>query len=176
VKTLLTAEQIATRVGELADEITQAYRGRVPVLVGVLKGSVYFLADLVRRLRCDHEVDFISVSSYGDSTETSGVVRLLKDLDLDVTGRDVLLVEDIVDTGMSLDYIRRNLLSREPRSFAICALLDKPARRVVEVAVDYVGFTIPNAFVVGYGLDYAERFRHLPYVAVTEPGDLEPET
>ncbi len=159
-------------MGELGAEISRDYEGRVPVLVGILKGSVLFLSDLIRSLSITVEVDFISISSYGRETVSSGSVRLLKDLELDVGGRDVLVVEDIVDTGSSLDYIRRNLLARQPRSLAIAALLDKPSRRVTPVEVAYVGFTVPDAFVVGYGLDYQERYRGLPEVGVLTPEEI----
>jgi hypoxanthine phosphoribosyltransferase len=172
VKTHISPERISARIEEMAREISRDYAGRVPILVGILKGSVFFLSDLVRRLTCDHEIDFISISSYGHSTESSGIVRLMKDLETDVSGRDLLIVEDIVDTGISLDYIRRNLLSRAPKSLAVCTLLDKKERRQMDAPLDYVGFQIPNEFVVGYGLDFAERFRHLSGVAVLEPGDL----
>jgi hypoxanthine phosphoribosyltransferase len=172
LRTLLTGQEISTRVADLARDISKDYEGRVPILVGLLKGSVFFMADLMRRLSCEHEVDFISISSYGDSTRSSGVVRLLKDLECDVSGREVIVIEDIIDSGNSLDYIRRNLLSRDPRSLAICALLDKRERRECHVPVDYVGFVIPNEFVVGYGLDYAERFRHFNEITVIEAEDL----
>jgi hypoxanthine phosphoribosyltransferase len=172
LRTLLAEDQIAARVRDMAAKISQDYEGKAPILVGILKGSVFFLSDLVRRLTCDHEVDFISISSYGDSVSTSGVVRLLKDLDKDITGRHVLVVEDIIDSGTSLEYIRRNLLSRDPESVAIATLLDKRERREMHVPVQYVGFVIPNEFVVGYGLDYAERYRNLNYVAVLEQEDL----
>jgi hypoxanthine phosphoribosyltransferase len=173
MRTLIDTDKIARRTRELAEEISRDYEGRIPVLVGLLKGSVYFLADLIRYLECDHEVDFISISSYGSSTESSGVVRLLKDLERDVSGRDLIIVEDIIDSGISLDYIRRNLESREIRSLRICTLLDKKERREREVEVHYVGFVIPNEFVVGFGLDFAERFRNLSEVAVMESQDLE---
>jgi hypoxanthine phosphoribosyltransferase len=160
-------------VAELGREISRDYEGRVPVLVGILKGSVVFLSDLVRHLDLKLEVDFISISSYGDGTSSSGTVRLLKDLDLDVSGRDVLVVEDIVDSGLSLAYIRKNLAARNPRSIAIAALLDKRERRTNEVKVDYVGFQVPDEFVVGYGLDYQELYRGLPHVAILGPDDIE---
>lgn len=172
MKTLLTGEDIYSRIRELAEQLSRDYGDRIPILVGLLKGSVFFLSDLVRNLTIDHEVDFISISSYGNSVTSSGVVRLLKDLEQDISGRDVIVVEDIIDSGNSLDYIRRNILSRDPSHLAICTLLDKRERRECHVPVDYVGFVIPNEFVVGYGLDYAERFRHLSEVAVIEPGDL----
>lgn len=172
MKSLITGEEISARVNDLARDISRDYESRVPILVGLLKGSVFFMADLMRRLTIDHEVDFISISSYGDSTRSSGVVRMLKDLERDISGRDVIVIEDIIDSGNSLDYIRRNLLSRDPRSLAICTLLDKRERRECHVPVDYVGFVIPNEFVVGYGLDYAERHRNLYEIAVLEAEDL----
>jgi hypoxanthine phosphoribosyltransferase len=157
-------------------EISRDYLGRVPILVGILKGSVVFLSDLVRHLCCDIEVDFISISSYGDGTTSSGTVRLLKDLDLDVSDRDVLVVEDIVDSGLSLQYIRKNLAARNPRSLSFAALLDKRERRgATGIFIDYVGFPVPDAFVVGYGLDYRERYRGLPYVATMGEVDLKEE-
>jgi hypoxanthine phosphoribosyltransferase len=171
VEVLITREEIDRRIGELAAEISSDYRGQSPLLVGILKGSTLFLADLVRRLDVPHEVDFISISSYGNEQRSSGVVRLLKDLDCDITGRDVLLVEDIVDTGLTLHYIRQNLGTRRPRSLRVVALLDKQERREVDVQVEYVGFVIPDRFVVGYGLDYAEQYRELPHVAVMGPDE-----
>ncbi|MBU1700132.1 MAG: hypoxanthine phosphoribosyltransferase [Candidatus Eisenbacteria bacterium] len=173
MRTLINTESIAIRTRQLAEEISRDYEGRVPVLVGLLKGSVYFLSDLIRYMSCEHEVDFISISSYGSSTESSGIVRMLKDLERDVSGRDLIIVEDIIDSGISLDYICRNLASRNIRSLRICTLLDKRDRREREVDVHYVGFIIPNEFVVGFGLDFAERFRHLSEIAVMESEDLE---
>ncbi len=169
---LITREAIDRRVDELAGEITRDYGPDADlILVGVLKGSFMFMSDLMRRLPIPHEVDFMSVSSYGDGTSSSGVVRLLKDLDTDVSGRDLLLVEDIVDSGRSLAYMRDSLQIRRPRSFRTCALLDKVDRREVDVKVDYVGFAIPDKFVVGYGMDYAERHRELPYIGVLDPAE-----
>jgi hypoxanthine phosphoribosyltransferase len=159
-------------VAELGQEISRDFSGRVPILVGILKGSVVFLSDLVRHLDIQVEVDFISISSYGDGTASSGTVRLLKDLDLDVGGREVLVVEDIVDSGLSLAYIRKNLAARNPRSISIVALLDKRERRTREVQVDYVGFRVPDAFVVGYGLDYREHYRGLPHVVVLDEQEI----
>ena len=135
------------------------------ILLGVLKGALFFLADLSREISVVAEIEYMSVASYGKSTQSSGVVRILKDLDRDIDGADVLLVEDIVDTGLTLEYLLRILASRRPRSLKVCSLLNKPARRVVDVPVDYVGFTIPDEFVVGYGLDYDQRYRNLPYIA-----------
>lgn len=167
-RVLIDHQEIDERVGELARLITEDYRDRDLVVVGILKGAFVFLADLVRRVDLPLEVDFVAVSSYGKDTVTSGVVRVIKDLDLDIRGRDVLLVEDIVDTGLTLDYIARMLLQREPASLEICALLNKPEARKVDIEVKYCGFDIPPVFVVGYGLDYAERYRQLPYVGVLE--------
>jgi len=171
MQVLLSAEQIRGRQRELAREVSRDFLGKNPVLVGILKGSVFFLADFVRHLELDHEIDFISISSYASGISSSGTVRLLKDLDRDISGRDVLIVEDIIDSGLSLSYLRKNLLSRNPRSLAILALLDKRVARERQVYVDYVGFEIEDRFVVGYGLDYAERFRELPHVAVLEESD-----
>ena len=160
-------------MSELGEEISRDYAGRVPVMIGILKGAVVFLADLVRALSIDVEVDFMAISSYGRGTVSSGTVRLLKDLDLDISGRDVLVVEDIVDSGLSLDYIRRNLETRHPRSLSLVALLDKRERRQAGVDVGYVGFPVPDAFVVGYGLDFRELYRGLPEVAVLSPEEIE---
>jgi len=169
---LLTGDQIERRVRELGEQISRDYAGRVPVLIGLLKGSVLFLSDLVRILTIDVEIDFISISSYRNRSTTSGSVRLFRDLDSDIHGRDVLIVEDIIDSGLSLDYICKMLLARSPRSFAIAALLDKRVERRAEVPVDYIGFPIPDRFVVGYGLDYRERYRGLPHVAALDAAEL----
>ncbi len=160
-------------MGELGEEISCDYAGRVPVVIGILKGAAVFLADLVRALTIDVEVDFMAISSYGRGTVSSGTVRLLKDLDLDISGRDVLVVEDIVDSGLSLDYIRRNLETRHPRSLSLVALLDKREHRQTGVDVGYIGFPVPDAFVVGYGLDFRELYRGLPEVAVLSPEEIE---
>ncbi len=164
-ETLVSAEDLERRVAELGAEISRDYEGRDLVMVGVLKGAVLFIADLMRALTVPCEVDFMAVSSYGSQTDSSGVVRILKDLDASVAGRDVLLVEDIVDSGLTLHYLLRNLGARDPRTLEVCALLTKPERRRVELPIRYVGFEIPNRFVVGYGLDYSQRYRNLPYVA-----------
>jgi hypoxanthine phosphoribosyltransferase len=150
----------------LVDEISEDYDGRDLLLVGVLKGAVFFMADLMRNIRVHCEVDFMAISSYGAATDSSGVVRILKDLDINIRDRHVLVVEDIIDSGLTLSYLVRNLSAREPASLEICALLTKPSRREIEVPVRYVGFEIPNRFVIGYGLDFAERYRNLPYVGV----------
>jgi hypoxanthine phosphoribosyltransferase len=167
-KVLLSKEEISSRVAEMAEEISRDYQGRELVLVGILKGAFVFLADLARRLRVPVEIDFVAVSSYGSDTESSGVVRIIKDLDLDIEGKHVLLVEDIVDTGLTLRYLTGMLRERGPASVEICALLNKPDARKVEIEVKYRGFEVPPLFVVGYGLDYAERYRQLPYVGVLE--------
>ena len=163
---LVQRDELAHRVRELGAEISADYEGRDLLLVGVLKGAFFFLSDLMRVLTVPCEVDFMAVASYGDSTSTSGVVRILKDLDAPIQGREVLIVEDIVDSGLTLSYLLRMLQAREPKSVEVCALLTKPERRKVELPIRYVGFEIPNRFAIGYGLDYAERYRNLPYVAV----------
>ena len=164
-KVLVPAEELQRRVGELAAQISRDYAGRDLVLVGVLKGAVFFLSDLMRQLEIPVEVDFMAVASYGSATKSSGVVRILKDLDAAIEGRDVLIVEDIVDSGLTLQYLLRNLAGRNPRSLEVCALLIKPERQKVDLPTRYVGFEIPNRFAIGYGLDHAERYRNLPYVA-----------
>jgi hypoxanthine phosphoribosyltransferase len=163
---LVQRDELAHRVKELAGEISRDYAGRELLLVGVLKGAVFFLSDLMRHLEADCEVDFMAVSSYGSSTDSSGVVRILKDLDISIEGRDVLIVEDIVDSGLTLSYLMRTLQARDPASLEVCALLTKPERRKVDLPIRYVGFEIPNRFAIGYGLDHLERFRNLPFVAV----------
>ena len=166
---LLTDGQIRARVGELGAQLSRDYDGRDPVLVSVLKGSIVFLADLVRGVELPLSIDIMEVSSYGAATETSGQVRILKDLSNPIEGRHVIVVEDIIDTGLTLNYLLRYLREKGPTSLRICCLLDKPARRLTEIPIDYVGFTIPDRFVVGYGLDYGERYRNLPYVGVLRP-------
>jgi hypoxanthine phosphoribosyltransferase len=168
---LVSAEDLQRRVGELAAEISRDYEGRDLVMIGVLKGAVLFLGDLMRHITVPCEIDFMAVSSYGSETDSSGVVRILKDLDSPIEGRDVLIVEDIIDSGLTLQYLLRNLRARNPGSVEVCALLTKPDRRRVELPIRYVGFEIPNRFVIGYGLDYAQQYRNLDYVAVlNEPG------
>ena len=171
---LIDEETLAGRVAELGTEVSADYDGRDLLLIGVLKGAVFFMADLMRHLTVPCEVDFMAISSYGDATDSSGIVRILKDLDINIEGRDVLVVEDIIDSGLTLSYLIRNLESREPASLEVCALLTKPSRREIDIPVRYVGFEIPNKFVVGYGLDFAERYRNLPYVGVLSE-DLIPE-
>jgi hypoxanthine phosphoribosyltransferase len=163
---LVQADDLQCRIRELGAEISRDYQGRDLLLVCVLKGAVFFLSDLMRSLTVSCEVDFMAVASYGSATESSGVVRILKDLDAAIEGRDVLIVEDIVDSGLTLQYLLRNLGARGPATLEVCALLTKPERRRVELSPRYVGFEIPDRFVVGYGLDHAERYRNLPYVAV----------
>jgi len=163
---LVGAEALQARVRELGEQISRDYAGRPLLLIGVLKGAVFFLSDLMRYIDIPVEVDFMAVASYGSATDSSGVVRILKDLDAAIEDRDVLIVEDIVDSGLTLQYLLRNLGSRDPRTLEVCALLTKPARRKVQLQAKYIGFEIEDRFVVGYGLDYAERHRNLPFVAV----------
>ena len=162
---LVPAEALQRRVKELAQDVSRDYAGKDLLLIGVLKGAVFFLSDLMRHLEIPVEVDFMAVASYGSATKSSGVVRILKDLDAAIEGRDVLIVEDIVDSGLTLQYLLRNLAGRNPASLEVCALLIKPERRKVDLKTRYVGFEIPNRFAIGYGLDHAERYRNLPYVA-----------
>jgi hypoxanthine phosphoribosyltransferase len=171
-ETLVDEESLRARVAELGEEISTDYAGRDPLLVGVLKGAVFFMADLMRQLTVPCEVDFMAISSYGAASDSSGVVRILKDLDTPIENRHVLVVEDIIDSGLTLSYLMRNLKARRPATLEVCALLTKPERREIDVPVRYVGFEIPNRFVVGYGLDFAERYRNLPYVGVLQE-DLE---
>ncbi len=171
---LIDADVLQERIRELGVEISSDYAGRELLLVGVLKGAIFFIADLMRELAVPCEIDFMAISSYGAATDSSGVVRILKDLDLNITGRDVLVIEDIIDSGLTLSYLMRTLRARRPGSLEICALLTKPERREIEVPVRYVGFEIENKFVIGYGLDYAERYRNLPYIGVLHP-DLIPD-
>jgi hypoxanthine phosphoribosyltransferase len=162
---LVPADALSHRVTELAAEVSRDYAGKDLVLIGVLKGAVFFLSDLMRQLEIPVEVDFMAVASYGSATKSSGVVRILKDLDAVIEGRDVLIVEDIVDSGLTLQYLLRNLAGRNPASLEVCALLIKPERRKVELQTRYVGFEIPDRFAIGYGLDHRERYRNLPFVA-----------
>ena len=172
---LVPQEELQARVDQLGAQISRDYEGRDLVLVAILKGAVPFLADLMRNLRVPCELDFMAVSSYGSATDSSGVVRILKDLDGSIEGRDVLIVEDIIDSGLTLHYLLRNLKARNPRSLEVCALLTKPERRRVELPIRYVGFEIPNCFAIGYGLDYEQRFRNLSYVAaLADQAEAEP--
>jgi hypoxanthine phosphoribosyltransferase len=170
---LVTEQQIRDKVAELASEVASDYppqpRGSELLLVGVLKGAVMFMTDLARALPVPVQLEFMAVTSYGSATSSSGVVRILKDLDRDITGRHVLVVEDVIDSGLTLSWLHKNLASRRPASLEVCALLRKPDAVKVDVPVKYVGFDIPNEFVVGYGLDYAERYRDLPYIGTLEP-------
>ncbi|MEA2426738.1 MAG: hypoxanthine phosphoribosyltransferase [Thermoleophilaceae bacterium] len=163
--TLVDEESLARRVRELGEQISKDYEGREIFLVGVLKGAVFFVADLMRHLDVDCAIDFMAVASYGSSTDSSGVVRILKDLDVSIEGKDVLIVEDIVDSGLTLNYLLRTLKARNPASVEVCALLTKPERLKVDLPIRYRGFEIPNEFAIGYGLDYGELYRNLPYVA-----------
>ncbi len=168
-KVLVTRDELEQRIDALARQISEDYAGKELLLVGVLKGAVFFMADLARRLTVPCALDFMAVSSYGSSTDSSGVVRILKDLDTEIEGRHVLIVEDIIDSGLTLSYLLKNLRSRRPASLEICALLTKPARRRASITCRYVGFEIPDEFVVGYGLDYAEHYRTLDFIGVLTP-------
>jgi len=172
-ETIVEAETLQERVRELGAELTRDYEGCDLFLMGVLKGAVFFVADLMRHIDLDCELDFMAVSSYGSLTDSSGVVRILKDLDAPIEGKDVLIVEDIVDSGLTLNYLLRNLRGRNPRSLEVCALLVKPGRRKIDLPIRYVGFEIPNQFVVGYGLDLDQRYRNLPYLAAVEDSEIE---
>lgn len=166
---LFTAEKLAQRVSELGQQITSDYEGKELLVIGVLKGANVFLSDLIRHIEIPIEIDFIAAASYGNSTESSGVVRLLKDLDYPIENRHVVLIEDLIDTGLTLHYLAENLKARLPASFKICTLLDKPERRKVAMEVDYKGFDIPDEFIVGYGIDYSQKYRNLPYIATLKP-------
>ena len=168
-KVLFTEEQIKLKIEELAEKISEDYRGKSVLLIGILRGATVFLADLARALRLPVEVDFMAVASYGSATKTSGVVRILKDLDEDIKDRHVLIVEDIVDTGLTLNYLVRNLKSRKPKSLEVCVLLKKESKKRVPLGIKYVGFTIPDKFVVGYGLDYDEKYRNLDCLCTLSP-------
>jgi len=170
---LFSSEQIQTRISELGAEIARDYAGRNPLLLGVLKGAVIFLSDLMRAVDLRLGVEFMAISSYGEATRSSGEVKIVKDLDVPIEGRDILIVEDIVDTGLTLSYLMANLRSRGAESVKLAALLNKQERRIREVQIDYLGFTIPDAFVVGYGLDFAERYRNLPYIAVIKDPSIQ---
>ncbi|KJS85552.1 MAG: hypoxanthine phosphoribosyltransferase [Peptococcaceae bacterium BICA1-8] len=168
-KILITEEDIKDKVKELGAMITRDYQGKDLLVICILKGAMVFMSDLVREIKVPLDIDTMVVTSYGSSTKSSGVVRILKDLDESVENRDLLIVEDIVDTGLTLKYLMDNIFSRGPKSVKICSFLDKPERRKVDIAPDYKGYSIPDEFVVGYGLDYAEKYRNLPYVGVLDP-------
>lgn len=166
VRIMLSEEKVNARIAELAKQISEDYAGRAVHLVCILKGSIFFTCELAKRITVPVTLDFMSVSSYGDDTKSSGVVKMVKDLDEPLQGKDVIVIEDIIDSGRTLSYLLENLSNRNPASLRLCTLLDKPERRVTEVKVDYTGFEIPDEFVVGYGLDYAQRYRNLPYIGV----------
>ncbi|HEX3015534.1 MAG TPA: hypoxanthine phosphoribosyltransferase [Desulfobacteria bacterium] len=168
-RVLFTAEELEAKVTELGEQISKDYQGQQLLVVGILKGAIIFMSDLVRKIKTPLTLDFMAVSSYGASTESSGVVRIMKDLERSIDNYHILIVEDIVDTGLTLKYLLENLRTRGPKSVKVCTLLDKPGRRKVDVHPDYNGFSIPDEFVVGYGLDYDEQFRHLPYIGILKP-------
>lgn len=168
-KVLISEEELASRIKAIGEEITADYAGKEILMIGVLRGAVIFMADLARAIKVPVAIDFMAVSSYGSSTSSSGVVRILKDLDEDVEGKHVLIVEDIIDSGLTLKYLLENLKSRKPASIKICTLLNKPERRKVDVDITYNGFIVPDEFVVGYGLDYAEKYRNLPFIGILKP-------
>ena len=168
-KILVTEEELAAKVQAIGAKISEDYAGKRPLLVSVLKGSIVFMADLMRAITIECDIDFMSCSSYGRSSKSSGVVRILKDLDNDINGRHIIVIEDILDSGLTLSYILELLQTRGAASIALCTLLDKPDRRKVDFTVSYPGFTIPDEFVVGYGLDYGELYRNLPYIGVLKP-------
>ncbi len=172
VKIIIPKRELKKRVKELGAKISKDYAGKELILIGILKGSFIFLADLIRQIKIPHEVDFLAVASYGQEIEGSGAVRLIKDLSANIEGKNVIIIEDIVDSGLTLNFIRKNLLLRNPKSLEIVTLLDRKERRKVQVPIKYVGFAVPNEFVVGYGLDLGERYRNLPYIAKVEGGKL----
>ena len=170
IKEILFSEEVLTkRIKELAEEISTDYKGKDLLVVGILKGSVIFAAELIKNISTPCEIDFMAVSSYGNSTETSGIVRILKDLDNNIEGKDILIVEDIVDTGVTLAYLLKYLKARKANSIEIVALLNKPARRTSDLDVKYIGFEVPDGFIVGYGIDYAEKYRNLPFIGILKP-------
>ena len=167
VETILFNEQVlANRVHELGEEISKDYADEEVLLVGILKGASVFLSDLIRHISIPAYIDYMVVSSYGNSAETSGVVRIIKDLEENIEGKNIIIIEDIIDTGLTLAFLKQNLLSRNPKSLKICTLLDKPARREKEILIDYKGFEVPDEFIIGYGIDYAEKYRNLPFVGL----------
>lgn len=169
MRTLISEEQLRQKVAQIGKQVSADYQDKNLLMVSVLKGSVVFMADLMREISIPCEIDFMCVSSYGSGTKTSGVVKIIKDLDIDLKDRDLLIVEDILDSGMTLSYIKEMLKQRGTKSIKICTLLDKPERRKADITPDYVGFTVPDEFVVGYGLDYDEKYRNLPYVGILKP-------
>ena len=169
LKVLVTEEELKTRIAELGEELYKRYEGHRPLFLGVLKGSFVFMADLMRAVTIPCSIDFLSVSSYGNGTASSGEVRILKDLDCSLEGKDLLIVEDILDSGMTLSFLLKTLSARNPASIRLCTFLDKPERRRVDIRPDYVGAEVPDKFIVGYGLDYAEKYRNLPYIGVLKP-------
>lgn len=166
IRVLIPEDKVDERIAQLGEQISQDYAGREVHLIGILKGSIFFICELAKRITVPVTMDFMSVSSYGAGTKSSGVVKLIKDLDEPINGKDVLIVEDIIDSGRTLSYLLKNLSSRQPNSIRLCTMLDKPERREVDVEVDYQGFRIPDEFVIGYGLDYDQRYRNLPYIGV----------
>ena len=172
-KVLLSEDQLSQKIAELGEEISKDYQGKEIVAICVLKGAILFMADLARAVKVPMALDFMAVSSYGNGTSTSGTVRILKDLDNSIEGKHVLVVEDIIDSGVTLKYLLKNLKSRKPASIKLCTLLNKPERRRVEVDIDYCGFTVPDYFLVGYGLDYAEKYRNLPFIGILKPAIYE---
>lgn len=166
ISVLLSEEEVDKRIQEIGKEITKEYEGKNIHLICVLKGGVFFMCELAKRIEVPVSMDFMAISSYGDDTESSGIIRIVKDLDQSITGKDVLVVEDIVDSGRTLSYLLEMLKDRKPNSLKLCTLLDKPDRRITDVKVDYTGFKIPDEFVVGYGLDYAQKYRNLPYIGI----------
>ena len=169
LRVLFSEEELKTRVSELGKEITEKFSGREPLFIGVLKGSFVFMADLVRSVGLKSSLDFMAVSSYGGGTTTTGAVKIMKDLNEDIAGKDIIIVEDILDSGVTLNYLRGYLQNRKPASITIATLFDKPARRKAPITADFVGFDVPDEFIVGYGLDYAEKYRNLPYIGVLKP-------
>ena len=173
---LIGPDELSARVRELGRNVSDTYRGSVPLLISVLKGGVVFLTDLMRAITIPHHIDFLQVSSYAGGTKSTGTVRIMSDLGINIAGRDVLVVEDIVDTGLTLTYLLKQFEIRQPRSLKVCALLSKPSARQVDVTVDFLGFEIPNEFVVGYGLDYEEKYRNLPYIGILDSDRRSPQT
>ena len=165
-KIILNEEELQKKVQEIADKISKEYYDRKPVIICILRGAVFFAADLIKKITVPVEIDFMSLSSYGDSTKSSGVVRIKKDIDTDISGRDIIIVEDIVDSGLTLKYINEYFLKHNPNSIKICTLLDKPEAHKTDIEIDYVGFKVGNEFVVGYGLDFAQKYRNLPYIGI----------